>query len=140
MSRQPVIIVDADAIIGQTDAKDPHHQKSMEISQKLLELKAQVLYPVTAILEANAHMQRVLHSTADAYEVAQMMTDSAFTVVEVSKQTLTKALKYFNPTTSKKNTLFDCVVAAIAEEHEADAIFSFDQFYTKKGFTLAEKL
>ena len=47
---------------------------------------------------------------------------------------------YFNPDTSKKNTLFDCTVAAVAEEYKADAIFSFDKFYKSKGFKLASEL
>lgn len=140
MNDQPVIIVDADAIIAQTDAKDPHHQKADDISQKLIALDSQVLYPVTAVAEANAHIQRVLNSTATAYGTAQLMGSPVFEVVEVNKQTLVNALKYFSPTTSKKNTLFDCIVAAIAEEYNADAIFSFDKFYKSKGFKLASEL
>lgn len=140
MNKQPVVIVDADAIIGQTDPKDSHHQKANEISQKLIDLDAQVLYPVTAVAEASAHMQRVLNSTASAYGTAQFMGGPEAEVVEVNKQTLVKALDYFSPTTSKKNTLFDCIVAAIAEKYEADAIFSFDKFYKSKGFKLASEL
>ena len=45
---------------------------------------------------------------------------------------------YFNPKMSKKNTLFDCVVAAVAKKYKVDAIFSFDDFYKKSGFTLTE--
>lgn len=61
-------------------------------------------------------------------------------VAEINKQTLIHALNYFSPITSKKNTLFDCIVAAVAEEYKADAIFSFDKFYKKKGFKLASEL
>jgi|SRR3989337_1699992 len=140
MNRQPVIIVDADAIVAQTDPNDTHHQEAVRISQNLISTDAQVFYPVTAIAEANAHVQRVLNSTASAYGTAQLMTDPSAQVVEVNKQTLVDALKYFSPTTSKKNTLFDCLVAAIAQEYEADAIFSFDKFYRRKGFKLASDL
>lgn len=140
MNSRLIIVVDADAIIGQTDPKDPHHKKANEISQKLNSLDAQVLYPVTAIAEANAYMQRVLNSTASAYGTAQFMGSPETNVVEVSKQTLINALNYFSPTTSKKNTLFDCIVAAVAEESKADAIFSFDKFYKAKGFKLASEL
>lgn len=140
MNKQPVVVVDADAIIGQTDPKDPHHKKATEISQKLLNLNAQIIYPVTAVAEANAYMQRVLNSTTTAYGIAQAMTDPVFNVVEVNKQTLINALDYFSPKTSKKNTLFDCIVAAVAEEYKADAIFSFDKFYESKGFQLATDL
>lgn len=98
------------------------------------------MYPVTAVLEASTHMQRVLSSTPSAYGSAQFMVDPGTQVVEVNKQTLGAAVRYFSPSTSKKNTLFDCVIAAVADEYKADAIFSFDNFYKKKGFALASEL
>src|SRR3989344_2669629 len=140
MNKQPVVVIDADAMIAQTNPKDIHHQNATEISQSLIKQNAQVLYPTTTIAEATAHMQRVLNSTASAYGTVQLMTNPEAQVVEVNKQTLDNALRYFSPTTSKKNTLFDCIVAAIAEEYKADAIFSFDKFYKSKGFTLASEL
>ena len=140
MNKRLIIIVDSDAIIAQTDPNDFHHEKAIEISQNLINLNAQVLYPATTIAESTAHMQRVLNSTASAYGTVQLMTNSDTQVVEINKETITIALKYFSPTTSKKNTLFDCIVAAVAEENNADAIFSFDGFYKKSGFKLASEL
>ena len=137
---RPVIVVDADAIVAQANIDDVHHQKASKISHYLIEKNARVIYPITAIAEANAHVQRVLNSTPTAYGTAQLMTEPAAQVIEVNKQTLVDALKYFSPSTSKKNTLFDCLVAAVAEEYKADAIFSFDGFYKKKGFKLAGEL
>lgn len=140
MKKQPVVVVDADALVAQTNPKDIHHQKATEISQSLIEQNAKVLYPVTAIIEAATHMQRVLNSTASAYDIVQLMTSPEAQVIEVNKQTLNNASEYFSPTTSKKNTIFDCIVAAVAKEHKSDAIFSFDKFYKKKGFRLASDL
>ncbi len=140
MNKRPIIIVDSDAIIAQTDPNDFHHARAVEISQNLIRLEAQVLYPATTIAESTAHMQRVLNDTASAYGTVKLMTSVGAQVVEVNKETLTHALKYFSPTTSKKNTLFDCIVAAVAEENNADAIFSFDGFYKKGGFKLASEL
>lgn len=140
INKRPVIIVDSDAIIAQTNPNDIHHKNATEISQNLIDLDAQVLYPVTAIAESTAHMQRVLNSTDSAYGTAQIMTGPDAQVVEVNKQTITSALRYFSPSTSKKNTLFDCIIAAIAYEYKADAIFSFDNFYKKRGFKLAAEI
>lgn len=95
---------------------------------------------MTAVIEAVTHIQRVLNSGVTAFGTAQLMIDPAIEVVEVNKQTLTNAVSYFSPTTSTKNTLFDCVVVATAEEYKADAIFSFDKFYKSKGFKLASEL
>lgn len=135
-----LVIGDADAIIAQTDPNDIHHQKANIISDSLKSKDAQVIYPVTAILEAATHMQRVLNSTASAYGTAVVFSNPDIQVVEVNQKTLKSAIKYFDPNTSKKNTLFDCTVAAVAEEYKADAIFSFDKFYKSKGFKLATEL
>lgn len=139
-NKQPVVVADADALIAQTNPSDVHHQKATTISQNLINMNAQVIYPVTVVAEAATHMQRVLNSNASAYGAVQLMTEPASQVVEVNKQTLVNSLKYFSPSSSKKNTVFDCIVAAVAEEYKADAIFSFDHFYKNKGFKLAEDL
>lgn len=135
-----LVIGDADAIIAQTDSNDIHHHKANIIADSLKSKDAQVIYPVTAILEAATHMQRVLNSTVSAYGTAVVFSNPDIQVVEVNQNTLKGAIKYFDPNTSKKNTLFDCTVAAVAEEYKADAIFSFDKFYEKKGFKLASEL
>lgn len=94
----------------------------------LVSKEARVLYPLTAVAEANAYVQRVLNSTATVYGIAQFMAGPETEVIDINKHTL------------KKNTLFDCIVAVIAEEENADAIFSFDTFYKKHGFKLASEL
>ena len=140
MNNPPKVVVDADAIIAQVSPGDKHHQAAIKISQSLNNLNAQVIYPSTAIAESNAYMQRVLNSTASAYGTAVVFTSPGVYVAGVGGETLKHALKYFSPATSKKNTLFDCIVAAVAEDNNADAIFSFDGFYKRKGFKLASEL
>ena len=99
-----------------------------------------MIYPSSAVLEAITVLQGKLNSGATAYGTAVVFSDPDVQVAEVSQKTLTDALNYFSPTTSKKNTLFDCVVMAVADENKANAIFSFDKIYEKKGFKLASKL
>lgn len=140
MNKPPIIIADADAIIAQVNPDDKHHQIAIKISQTLNDTKAQVIYPSTVIAESNAYIQRVLNNTASAYGIAVAFAGLGVQVAEVGGETVRHALKYFSPTTSKKNTLFDCIVAAVAEENHADAIFSFDGFYKKNGFKLASDL
>lgn len=134
------VIVDADGIIAQANPNDSHHQDAVVISEFLVNKNAQVVYPSTAIAESNAFMQRVLNSPASAYDTAVIFTDPHVQVADVTQEVLKNAMRYFSPTTSKKNTLFDCIVAAVAQEYKADAIFSFDKFYKSKGFTLVTDL
>ena len=140
MNRPPRVVVDADAIIAQVNPNDAHHQTATKISESLINMNAQVIYPATAIAEANAYMQRVLNSTASAYGTAVVFTNPGVQVAGVNQETIRNAIKYFSPTTSKKNTLFDCIIASVAEEYQADAVFSFDRFYKSKGFVLAGDL
>lgn len=135
-----LVVGDADAIVAQANSQDSNHNKAVKIAQGFVTAQVRVIYPVTAVMEAVTHIQRALNSGATAFGTASLMVDPAIEVVEVNKQTLSKAVSYFSPTTSKKNTLFDCVVAATAEEYKADAVFSFDKFYKSKGFKLASEL
>ena len=140
MNNPPIVVADADAIVAQASPGDNLHAKAVKTVKKLTQLNAQVLYPATAITEATTHIQRVLNSRATAYGTAIAFTNPNVNVIEINQDTINHATQFFSPTTSKKNTLYDCIVAAIAEERNADAIFSFDKFYKKKGFKLASDL
>lgn len=136
----PVVVVDADAIVAQAYPDDSNHALAVAVSEKLANLNARVIYPATAILEATTALQGRLNSGATAYGTAVTFTDTDVQVAEVNQEVLRGAIKYFSSSTSKKNTLFDCVVASVAEGNKADAIFSFDKFYKSKGFKLASEL
>jgi predicted nucleic acid-binding protein len=138
--KSPLVVVDADAIVAQAHPRDANFLKATRISRLLVSLNAQVIYPATAVTEAITVLQTKLSSPATAYGTAQLMAGPAAHIIEINKQTLKNALVFFNPKASKKNTLFDCIVAAVAKEYKADAIFSFDKFYQKKGFRLASDL
>ena len=140
MSKPFVIVVDTDAIIAQVKENDKNHQKAKSISNSLVSSNAQVIYPATTVAEAVTFIQRPLNNPPIAYGTAQLMTGSSAQVAEVNQQTLSDAIKYFSATGSKKNTLFDCIVIAIAKEVHTDAIFSFDRFYKKQGFKLASEV
>lgn len=140
INNPPIVVADADAIVAQASPGDNLHNNAVSVAKKLTQLNAQVLYPATAIVEATTHIQRVLGSGATAYGTAIAFTDPNVNVVEINQETIKHATQFFSPTTSKKNTLYDCIVAAVAEENKADAIFSFDKFYKSKGFKLAIEL
>lgn len=140
MNKQLLVVIDADAIIAQTNPDDALHKRAQEIALKLIALNARILYPTSTLAEASAHIQRVLKDSVSAYKVAMVANNPTFEIAGINQDTLSHALTYFSSTTSKKNTLFDCIVAAVAEENNADAIFSFDKFYKSKGFKLASEL
>lgn len=141
MGETLLVIVDADTIIARTNVNDANHQKTLEISKKLETLRANILYPRTAILEAITFIQRSLGNGAGAYAMAVEFLSPNTNIIDADAQIYSQAVKnYFSAKTSKKNTLFDCLVAATAQNFNADAIFSFDKFYKKQGFKLASEL
>lgn len=140
MSKNLTVVVDADALIAQTNSKDFLHSQAGSVSKFLDKNNARVIYPITAVYEASAHMQRVLGDSTSVVGLVQLMTDRSVEVAEINQKILSKAFAFFDPKSSKKNTLFDCTIAAIAKEYGADAIFSFDKFYKKLGFKLASEL
>lgn len=136
-----LVVVDADAIIAQAYTDDPSYEEALSIGYKLITLKAKLIYPTTAITEAVTMIQRKLNNYKLALAVALSFNDPRLELVKVDEKIVKNAAnKYFSKVKSKNNTLFDCVVAAVAEERKVDAVFSFDNFYEKQGFKLASKL
>ena len=139
-NKPPVIVVDADAIVAQAHPQDANHKKALDDVKILKDLNAQIIYPSTAVCEAVTVLQHKLKKSATAYGTAVVFTDPNLEVVEINQETIRRAVNHFSPTTSKKNTLFDCIVLDTAEKYKADAIFSFDHFYESRGFKLVGEL
>ena len=134
----PLIVVDADAIIAQAHEGDANHRKALFISGNLNARQAHIIYPASAIAEAITVLFGRLDKRIVAQAVAVSFTDLHIQIAHINQTMISHALKYFDPKASKNHTFFDCIVAAVAEQYKADASFSFDRFYEKKGFTLAE--
>ena len=135
------IIFDADGLIALFSKGDAHAEKAIALLQKLVQEEAKILYPATAIAEATTTLQRKLNKPHLAAQIAELIKENKFPIEPVNEDTLNTAVQYFKPVeSSKHNTLFDALVAAIAKENNADAIFSFDVWYQKQGFTLVTSL
>ncbi len=135
------IIVDADGLIALFNKDDAHAEKAVLLLQDLVREEAKIIYPATTIVEATTTLQRKLHKPELAAQIAVLVKENQFPIVSINEDTLNDAVSYFKPVeSSKHNTLFDAVVAAVAKKTNADAIFSFDKWYTKQGFTLVADL
>ncbi|HUD44104.1 MAG TPA: PIN domain-containing protein [Patescibacteria group bacterium] len=140
MNKSPLVIVDADIIVAQAYIDDANHSKTLLQVKKLAKNGAHILFPSTAVTEAITVIQRKLSNPHLAAATLELFSDPNMLIETVDAEIIYQAQKYFNPNGSKKNTFFDCVVAAIAKKHQADAIFSFDGWYEKLGFTLVSHL
>lgn len=137
---QLLIINDADVIIALVNKDDANHTHAVMVSMKLTELNSKVLTPVTAVIEAITALKRVI----DRPDLAKVIVDACINgnipTIDVPADILQEAITFFNPDGSKKDTMFDAVVAAMAKRYKADAIFSFDKGYKKTGIPLVAEL
>lgn len=135
-----IVIADADCIVAQSFADDVHHKVTLALVKKLDKIGAHLLFPSTAIAEAVTTLQRKFSNPELAASTLELFTDPSIDIEDVNQKTIREARKLFNPKSSKHNTVFDCIVATIAKNTNADAIFSFDDWYTKLGFKLVPDL
>lgn len=139
-NKEQIVIVDADAIIAFVYVDDQNHRRAKQIMQQLVLTNVSLLFPTTAICEAITVLRGRLSRPEDAKRILTKFQSGDLPIQAVDHAILTEAGVLFNPNGSKKNTLFDAVVAAIAKRVHADAIFSFDEWYRKIGMALADDL
>ncbi len=133
-----LVVGDADSLIALAYKNDINHQRARKLAEWLLFKGYQIIYPNTAILEAVTTLKRALNLPDKAHLIVRQYLAGAFIVEYVDETIQNKASQLFDEKArSKKNTIFDAIVAALAEKLEADYIFSFDSWYPKLGFRIA---
>lgn len=135
-----IIIVDADGLIALMNEDDINHKKAVIISSMLIKQKTKILVPITALSEAITVAKWKLNKPHLVETLINMCINKTIEIIDITKEILPEAISYFNSNDSKHNTFFDAIIAAITKEQKADAIFSFDKWYKKQGFTLASEL
>ncbi len=140
MNKSLLIVADADSIVAQAIASDSNHKLTLNLAQKLADEGAHILFPATAIAEAITTLQRKFSDPQLAAQTLELFTDASISIENIDQEVVREAKKLFDPKASKKNTLFDCIVATVAKKNKADAIFSLDDWYGKLGFKLVSEL
>lgn len=135
-----IIIVDTDGLVGSLITQDQLYEASQRILQKLSKKDAQLIYPATTIAEAVTLLQGRLNQPKLAAQIIDLVNNNQLQIVSIDKEIIQKASLSMDFKRTKHNTLFDAIVAVVAQKHNADAIFSFDKFYKSKGFKLASEL
>ena len=134
------IIVDSDGLIGLFNKDDAHNATSIFTLEKLIAKEAKLIYPATTLTEATAILQIRLKHPELATKIVDLLIDGKLIIEPVDEILLKEAVTLLKPVGNKHNTLFDAVVATVAKRYKADAIFSFDKWYKKLGFTLVSDI
>lgn len=137
----PIVVADTDALIALALENDPNHKRAQHIADSLMKNLTTVIFPVTVFPEAITSLKRAANQPEKAHLINRQYLAGAFQVEYISEDIMKKAADIFDKkAVSKQNTLFDAIVAATAKKLEAEAIFSFDDWYDKLGFKLATDL
>lgn len=140
MNNPLIVIVDSDGIVAQSNLTDANHDLAVKISEKLVEVGAKVIYPSCVVFESTTAMARKFNDPQMAAGTLSVFADPSMIIEPVDQAIVVGAAKYYDPSSTKKNTTFDAAVATVADKYKADYIFGFDVFYEKKGFKLAKDL
>ncbi len=134
------VVVDSDSIYAIYNPNDPLNVQATKTFQELINQGFQLIYPTSVLFEVISLFQRVLPTPKVTAQIIELIKDDKLMIYVVDLSTLKESAKLFNPSGSKKNTLIDCSVVAIARAVKADGVFAYDEFYAKQGLKLAEQL
>lgn len=135
-----IVIVDSDGLIGLSHKDDVHFDRCHKLLKTLERKHAHLIYPATVIAETISVLQLRLNNQKTADQILEFVKSGAFDIEDVNLDTLVTAASFLGKDRNKHATLFDAIVAAVAQKYKADAIFSFDHFYKNKGFKLASEI
>lgn len=134
------VVIDSDAIYAVYNHNDPLHSKAIKTLQGLNNNHFQLIYPASVIFEVMSLFQRVLSTPSVTMKIVDMISRDLLVIYVIDNEILKESTTIFKPTGSKKNTLVDCSVVAVAKKIKADGVFAYDAFYTKQSLKLAEEL
>lgn len=135
-----IVIGDADSLIALLVDTDANHARVLNTLSRLNSLDISVIYPNTVIAEAITALLRKHSNQELAGYLSQQYKENVFRIEYIDEEIMKLAVELFDTSTSKQNTFFDAIVAACTKKLAAAGIFSFDAWYPKIGFTLAEDL
>lgn len=134
------VVVDSDSIFAIYNPNDPLNTKATQTLQQLITQGFQLVYPTAVLFEIISLFQRVLPTPIVTTKLIDMIKNDQFLIHVVDIEILKESVAIFKPAGSKKNTLIDCSVIAVAKKIKANGVFAYDEFYTKQGLKLAEDL
>lgn len=139
-SKLKQVVVDSDAIFALYNPNDPLNAKSTHTFQQLIAQSFQLIYPVSVLFEVISLFQRVLPTPKITEKLIKMIQNDELLIYIIDADILKESAGIFDPAGSKKNTLVDCSVVAVAKKLKANGVFAYDEFYAKKGLKLADDL
>ncbi len=134
------VVVDSDAIFALYNPNDSLNTRAIKTFQQLITEGYELIYPTSVIFEIVSLFQRVLPVPTVTSELIEMIRSDQLLVYTVDSDILRQSALLFDPEGSKKNTLIDCSVVAVAKKIKAEGVFAYDDFYAKNKLNSAEEI
>ena len=134
------VVVDSDAIFAIYNPNDSLNKAATKTFQQLIAGDFELIYPTSVIFEVISLFQRVLPNQEVTAKLVEMIRNDEMLTFVIDQDILKQSALIFDPTGSRKNTLVDCSVTAVAKKIKAEGVFAYDDFYRKQGLKLAREL
>lgn len=131
------VVIDSDAIFAIYNPNDPLNSQATKTFQELVSQGYQFVYPTSVVFEVISLFQRVLPTPTVTKKLVEMIKNDQMLIYVVDNEILKESAHLFDPAGSKKNTLIDCSVVAVAKKINASGVFAYDEFYIKQGLKMA---
>ncbi len=132
------VLVDSDALVGLVNENDALHSRCLSVSSYLAKKSLATIVLAPTILEAATALSRGCKRPGLA---RKLIADySQLDLPPIPPNIFSQLSQIYKAGTSAHNTPFDYFLLSYARINEIVTIFSFDQFYSKHGLVLAEKL
>lgn len=132
-----VVVGDSDGLIALASKNDSNHKRAVAAAIVWAKEGKKIFFPNTVIVETITTLKRAKNLPDKAHLINKQYLTGAFNIIYVDEKIQKRASELFEMANSKKNTLFDALVASSAEHLGTKIIFSFDEWYEKLGFELA---
>jgi len=128
-----VIFLDTSAIYALADARDPNHNRALELFRQALEGGEAILTHNYVLVEAAALLQ---HRSGLASALQFLKEAEGFQVHWISPEDHRRAVGLLEERGKRELSLVDCVSFVVMRQHEVKLVLAFDPDFESEGFVL----
>lgn len=129
------ILIDSDALFALYVASDIHHQKALEILQKLLVQNVELLTTSVVVQETATVISFRLGQT-QAKDFLIRLNKIDIKQLFLGEKLAARAWRVFNDQNKKGTSFVDCANVAFCREMGISRVFSFDKIYRRFNLQL----
>jgi len=133
-----IVFADSSAFVAVKNVADPNHEAAYKIFSAYAGSDIGIMTSNLIIAESlTVISQKVSHRAAVEFREQDL---AGIQIVRITEELEGKAFEIFRSLTSKNVSFIDCASFALMRERGITTAFSFDEHFTRQGFTLLTSL